>query len=86
MSEENEEEKKKRIKAEIIKNITAALELEGRKIEADEHSTLKDRCLKMDVVLDTLRFLKDYEENVAILNSFGRDRRFDNKRSDDEGR
>ena len=86
MDEENKKERAKRKKAEVIKSIIKALELEGRKIDADEHSTLEDRCLKMDVVLDTLHFLRDYEENVAILNAYCRDKRFDNKRSDDEGR
>lgn len=52
----------------IIDKITEAIKDFGEQARQDETLSLEDKCLQVDVLVDTLKFLDNYDENVKVLN------------------
>lgn len=62
-------------KEQIMKRLTNVLQGQGTIIREDTITSAEDKLTQMDVVLDVLHFLKDYDENVAVLNKYWLDKR-----------
>ena len=60
----------RKAKKDMIDKITHALKDIGDQTQHDETLPLTDKFFQVDVLMDTLRFLKDYEKNVKILNQY----------------
>ena len=60
----------RKAKKDMIDKITHALKDIGNQTQHDETLPLTDKFFQVDVLMDTLRFLKDYEKNVKILNQY----------------
>ncbi len=54
----------------IIDNITEKLEEIGKQIQQDKTLSPYDKAPQIDIVLDVLHFLQDYDENVKVLNEY----------------
>ena len=54
----------------MINKISKAIENFGRQAQQDKETSLEDKLLQVDVLLDTLKFLDRYEENVKVLNEY----------------
>ena len=59
-----------KIKADMIERVKQDLITQGEQIHQDKVTPAGDRCLQMDIILDTMKFLDNYEENVAVLNKY----------------
>lgn len=67
-----EDENQKKIKDEIVARIKSI----GEDIrESSEDVNIK--AAKMDVLLDTMKFLEHYDENVKALNNYWYNKRFE---------
>lgn len=84
--EEKDKKKEKEEKARVEKvrnvvmtRITNLLKAQGNYIRNDDLLSAKDKCIQMDVVLDLLHFLQDYEENTKVLNDYIRKKRYKEK-------
>ena len=55
-------------KEEIIDKIQDLLLKEGKILQSDKEIPIKDKLDKVDVVLNTFKFLNNYDENIEILN------------------
>lgn len=49
-------------------NILLRLQDEAYKIKQDTQTSIQQKCEQMDIILDTMKFLNNYKENVSILN------------------
>ena len=54
----------------MIDKITEAIKDFGEQTRQDESISLEDKCLQVDVLIDTLKFLNNYDENVRVLNQY----------------
>ena len=58
----------------IMSRMTNVLKGQAMYIKEDDSISTQDKCIQMDVILDLMRFLNDYDENidhiVAYLESF----------------
>lgn len=57
-------------KKQIIDKLIIGLQAEGKFIKQDETKTVEDKLMEIDVLLDTVKFLSNYETNVKILNNY----------------
>lgn len=62
-------------KEDIIKLIMIELQKLGIDVQKDKSKSLDERTVKADVLLDTMHFLKDYDENVKVLDKYWRAKR-----------
>lgn len=58
------------IKQAIIDKIMDSIKDVGEQISTDKKLTLEDKLHQTDVLLDTMKFLKNYDENVKVLNDY----------------
>lgn len=58
-----------------IQEIIIKLQAIGNELQQDTGVSAEDKMVKMDVFLDVLHFLCDYEENVKVLNKYWLERR-----------
>lgn len=68
----------------MINHLIDILKQEGECIRNDSTSTVQERLAQADIILNTLRFLKDYDENVKILNQEWARRKRVNKHKQDK--
>ena len=54
----------------IMSRITNVLKGQALYIKEDDSISTQDKCIQMDVILDLMHFLNDYDENVQILNKY----------------
>lgn len=66
-------------KDDIIKKVTAYLQKLGKEVQDNDGLTLYEKVTKADVLLDTIHFLSDYDENVKVLNSYWKNKRYKQK-------
>ena len=66
------------IKQQIIEEITKFLQVKGENIRSSNKS-LDIQVTQMDILLDTMHFLQDYDENVKILNEYRIRKNYQNK-------
>ena len=52
----------------MIDKIIEAIKDFGEDTRKNTEMSTKDKCIQVDVLLDTIRFLDNYDENVKILN------------------
>jgi hypothetical protein len=51
----------------IIQRMTNVLKGQAMYIKEDESISAKDKCTQMDVILDLMRFVQDYEECSEVM-------------------
>lgn len=56
-------------KKEVIESIYKFLQEQGEVLQGSEISP-EEKATQLDVLLDTMHFLKDYDENVKVLNEY----------------
>ena len=56
------------LQQQTINNILLQLQDEAQKIKQDTQTSIQQKCEQMDIILDTMKFLNNYKENVSILN------------------
>ena len=54
----------------IMSRMTNVLKGQAMYIKEDDSISTQDKCIQMDVILDLMRFLNDYDENVQVLNRY----------------
>ena len=59
----------------VIDEITRKLEEIGKQLQQDKGMNPQDKAVQVDVMLDTLHFLQDYDENVKVLNQYWMEKR-----------
>lgn len=52
----------------IMTRMSNVLKGQATHIREDESLSIQDKCIQMDIILDIMRFLNDYDENVKVLN------------------
>ena len=57
-------------KKEMIDKITNNIKNLGEQAQQDKNLSLEEKASQVDVLLDTLKFLSNYEENVMALNKY----------------
>lgn len=65
----------KELKQKEVDKIVSLLQQRGREIH-DNNEVPQQQLASMDVLIDTIKFLEHYEENVKILNQHLKDKRF----------
>ena len=68
----------------IMSRMTNMLKGQATYVREDESLSIQDKCIQLDVILDTMRFLNDYEENVKVLNKHLAEKRKQEKWKGDE--
>lgn len=64
-------------KEDMIARIVSAMEAEGRFIQQNDNYSTDNKLSRMDVILDVVHFLGDYENNVRILTEHALEHKFD---------
>lgn len=64
----NSIDKDKTAKKQLMDRLFNVLQGQGMYIREDASLTPEDKLQQMDIILDTMKFLKDYDENVKVLN------------------
>lgn len=54
----------------MVEKIANAIKGFGEEARNDETLSLKEKCQQVDMLLDTIRFLDNYDENVKVLNQY----------------
>lgn len=57
-------------KQEMADKIKKALSSEIELIRTNKDKTLEQKMLEVDVLLDTIKFLDNYEEHTKVLNNY----------------
>ena len=58
---------KEEIQKQVINKICNFLESEGKKIQVDNNKSVNQKAIEVDVLLDTMHFLRDYKRNIEVL-------------------
>ena len=61
-------DKDKEVQKLVIIRLQNLLRTQGNYVYNDKLLSISDKCLQMDVILDCIKFLEDYHENVKVLN------------------
>ena len=56
-----------KIRLQVINKICDFLESEGKKIQIDNNKSVNQKAIEVDVLLDTMHFLRDYNKNIKVL-------------------
>lgn len=67
---------------EIIDKIQDLLLKEGKILQNDKEMPKKDKLDKVDVLLNLVKFLDNYDENIEILNKHIRENRWKGDRNE----
>lgn len=70
----------------IMTRMTNVLKGQAMFVREDDTISIQDKCTQMDVILDLMRFLDNYDENVQILNRHIEQKRQKGKYQDNEER
>ena len=68
----------------IMSRMTNVLKGQAIYIKEDDSISTQDKCIQMDVILDLMRFLNDYDENIQVLNRYIELMKMKKKRKDSE--
>jgi hypothetical protein len=55
-------------KEEVMNRMSNVLKGQAMYIKENTSLSTQDKCIQMDVALDIMRFLNDYDENCKVLN------------------
>jgi len=67
-------------KEEVLEEIQNAFTKKLEKVRNDKSRDVYDKIVEVDILLNTMKFLKDYDENIKILNDYIKKNRFDKER------
>ena len=67
---------------EIIDKIQDLLLKEGKILQNNKEMPIKDKLDKVDVVLNLVKFLDNYDENIETLNKYIRENRLKGDRNE----
>jgi len=70
----------------IIMKLQKLLQDIGQSVQDDDTLSTEHKLMQVDVILDTMKFLKDYDTNVEVLNKYWLDKRWKDKFKSNEGR
>lgn len=80
--------KEKASKEQIIDRLFNMLQGQGMYVREDGTLSQEDKLIQADILLDTMKFLKDYDENVQVLNRYWLDKhrreKFESCKGDEE--
>lgn len=62
-------------KQQIMTRLKNVLKGQAMYVREDESISDRDRLTQADVILDLMKFLKDYDENVVVLNKYWQEKR-----------
>jgi len=71
-------------KKQMINKIILGLQAEGKFLEQDTTKTSEQKLLEMNVLVDTVRFLKDYEQNIKVLNTYLSEHKWETKKQQEK--
>ena len=74
--------KERLLKKDAIKQIFLKLEEVGDNIRKNKELSARDQMTQVDVALDVMKFLKNYDENVKILNAYWSKKNWEDKFKD----
>lgn len=63
----------------VMQRLTNVLKGQGMIIREDKTTSNEDKLVQMDVVLDIMRFLDQYDENIKVLNEYWRKKQCEEK-------
>lgn len=61
-------------KERLIKRMYNVIQGQAMIVREDTSLSTQDRLVQTDILLDLMRFLKDYDENVQVLNKHRREK------------
>lgn len=70
MKKENSAKEKESAKDQIINRMFNVLKGQTMLVKEDSILTTREKLEQADVLLDTMKFLNDYDENVKVLNDY----------------
>ena len=76
--EVDEEMRNQKFKKQIIDEIVASLQTIGGTLQSSG-APVEEQLTKVDIILDTIRFLDKYEDNVKVLNAYWSSRHLEDK-------
>lgn len=59
----------------VIKRLENMLQGAGQYVRDDDTLTPEQQLVQVDVILDTMKFLQNYEENIKVLNKYWLEKR-----------
>lgn len=62
-------------KQQIMTRLKNVLKGQAMYVREDESISDKDRLTQADVILDLMKFLNDYDENIEVLNRYWHEKR-----------
>ena len=68
----------------VMDTLIEDLRRQGELLQQDKELSIQDKLTQMDVILDVLHFIQDYDENIKVLNNYWlhKEKRF--KKSNEE--
>ena len=68
----------------VMDKLIEDLRRQGELLQQDKELSIQDKLTQMDVILDVLHFIQDYDENIKVLNNYWlhKEKRF--KKSNEE--
>ena len=63
----------------VIKRMFNVLKGQGMYIKDNNDLSTQEKVEQMDVILDLMKFLKDYDENVQVLNKHLQNKKWQSK-------
>lgn len=63
----------------VIKRLENMLQGAGQYVRDDDTLTPEQQLVQVDVILDTMKFLQNYEENIKVLNKYWLEKRWKQK-------
>lgn len=65
----SDKDSKEQILEQILDRLVQLLQEQGMILHNDD-CPIQDKLIQVDVLLNTMHFLKDYDENVKVLNEY----------------
>lgn len=62
-------------KEQLISRMFNVLKGQAMYVREDDNLSDRDKLTQADVILDLMKFLKDYDENVVVLNKYWQEKR-----------
>ena len=67
-------------KEEVLEEIQIAFERKLEKVRNDKSRDVYDKIVEVDIYLNIMKFIKNYDKNIEILNDYVRKNRFERER------
>lgn len=63
----------------IIMKLQKLLQDIGQSVQDDDTLSTENKLMQVDVILDTMKFLKDYDINIKVLNKYWLNKKWNDK-------